>query len=528
MSVYVNLSLSGTGHMGTELDPLSRDEFTTLFSTNTYSIDDYYLRGSLDNSSVSLTSDDIPVACNFYAWDLELYGPWRLNINYFSIGNATVVKDGILKNNDSHNRVGNYYNCYLIGIFKPYSAYFYGCTAEDALDSGVIDYSQSPSFQDCTLHIVNSITASYPVLMTNCAIDSSSGTIGASGFTFISCQTDWVAPSMPAWDAEQSAFDTSILFADVDAPPQPGNPPYTNYETDLWGNARTGIGTGSMASAAVAPEWTATYPKTNSVGGSTAQIGVEIDQDGTGYFVAILAESSAPSSVQVKAGQDSTGSSVATGFSGSVSLTANVAGILSASNLTPESSYNIYVVAESTILQEEPVRLDITTIDTIAPVWISTYPKVRNVHFSVANFLVETDSNGAAYFVVVPSGAAAPSSAQVKAGQDGSSVAVATGYSGNVALVANVEDGFSAMNLVPNTYDVYFVAEDSLENLQSTPVGIEFVSEKVLPINSNKPGKTFNGVTIAGPGNVDSRLPKISSFFRSISMPDMKKKDNSK
>jgi hypothetical protein len=44
----------------------------------------------------------------------------------------------------------------------------------------------------------------------------------------------------------QSAWNYATLSAGITTPPQPGNSPYTEYATDLWGNARIGIGNGDM------------------------------------------------------------------------------------------------------------------------------------------------------------------------------------------------------------------------------------------------------------------------------------------
>lgn len=47
--------------------------------------------------------------------------------------------------------------------------------------------------------------------------------------------------------------------------------------------------------------------------------------------------------------------------------------------------------------------------------------------------------------------------------------------------------------------------------------------EQKLPINPNKPGKNFAGVTLAGTGDVDLVLPKVTSFFRNINLPNMRR-----
>jgi hypothetical protein len=79
--------------------------------------------------------------------------------------------------------------------------------------------------------------------------------------------------------------------------------------------------------------------------------------------------------------------------------------------------------------------------------------------------------------VVVPNGAAAPSSAQVKAGQNAAGNPVAAGFSGNVAITANTQVSFSASNLTSGTaYDVYIVAQDAVPNLQAAPVKLDITT----------------------------------------------------
>lgn len=169
-------------------------------------------------------------------------------------------------------------------------------------------------------------------------------------------------------------------------------------------------------------------------------------------------------------------------------------------------------------------EMDYTLItDNIAPIWSLTYPKVVRTKNNVTHYLVHTDSNGTAYFVAVPSGSNPVSSLQVKLGQDSSSRSVEDGFSGSVSLTSNIESTFSSRLFLGKNFDVYFVAEDSLFNLQENPVKIQVNIPEVLPINTNKPGRTFSGVTIAGSGNVDSKIPKVTSFFRNVNMPNVNK-----
>ncbi len=78
--------------------------------------------------------------------------------------------------------------------------------------------------------------------LNNCAMNKAPSGTGIA--TLNNCQTDWIPPTMPAWDAPKEEFDAALLSVGINTPPQPGfgAPDYTGYETGLWGNPRTGIG----------------------------------------------------------------------------------------------------------------------------------------------------------------------------------------------------------------------------------------------------------------------------------------------
>jgi hypothetical protein len=83
------------------------------------------------------------------------------------------------------------------------------------------------------------------ISMSNTVVSVSKGTITGAGNSFAldsDNQFSWVPPIWPAWDADRSLFATSLLSAGILTPPEPGNPPYTDYATGLWNTVRTGIG----------------------------------------------------------------------------------------------------------------------------------------------------------------------------------------------------------------------------------------------------------------------------------------------
>jgi len=483
---YVDLDVSSVTESdgSSPVTPWSAVDWQTWAAANTSQTGHTFnFKGSHDFGSAEVLFQENG-NCTFQAWDLVLYGPWRISCGTIRANsgsqNGNVISGAIIRQVSANsygipNSRNSYYISNDVSIGSGIS--IYGCllNASGNLSGSSFDGNV---FQDSVIAASTFGSTSYAVIFNNCAMTGTH-----ASYTLSNCQTDWVAPSLPAWDADRSAFESSVLFANVNTPPQPGNSPYTNYTTDLWGNTRTGIGTGDMLVVDVtAPSWIATYPKVNAITATTAVFDVEIDEDGTGYFVVVPNNATAPTSAQVKAGTDSNDTAVATGFSGNVELLANVENMLTASNLTSQTNYDVYFVAEDSLmnLQASPIKLDVLTSDVTAPSWITTYPKVNAIAATTVTFAVEINENGTGYFVVVPNNAVAPSSVQVKAGQNSSNVAVANGFSGNVSLLANVQNILTASNLISQTnYDVYFVAEDSLNNLQASPVKLDVLTSDI-------------------------------------------------
>jgi len=247
-----------------------------------------------------------------------------------------------------------------------------------------------------------------------------------------------------------------------------------------------GVGAPGSWATTTAPNWASTYPKTGTIGGTSVEILAKIDMDGAAYAVVVPDGAAAPTSQQVKDGEDSTGTPVAAGFANSVALTADVESNMFVTNLTSETAYDVYVVAESSTLQDNPVKLDITTSDITDPINAAGYPKLSTIEETLAGILAKINEAGTGYFVVVPKDADAPSPAQVKAGQDSTGTAVNTGFYGSGILSANVETELIATNLSIGTqYDMYFIAEDSSLNLQDvvSMVQVSTLSKIINQIN---------------------------------------------
>jgi hypothetical protein len=261
------------------------------------------------------------------------------------------------------------------------------------------------------------------------------------------------------------------------------------------------------------PEWTATWPQVAPLSSSSLNVRAKTNEAGTAYYVVLPDGADAPSAAQVKAGTDSNDTPVSA--SGSLALTANTEATAPVGSLSPSTAYDVYFVAEDAVpnLQASPTMVDATTLapDTTAPDWIATWPQAGQLSPTSITVRARTNENGTAYYVVLADGATpAPSAAQVKALTDGNGVPVSA--SGSLALTANTEATGPVTGLTADTsYDVYFVAEDAVPNLQAAPllVNVSLVSPAVVTWGSwtavsdetaiqTPGGYTYGGVNFNG------------------------------
>ena len=107
---------------------------------------------------------------------------------------------------------------------------------------------------------------------------------------------------------------------------------------------------------------------------------------------------------------------------------------------------------------------------------VTSSPSVTDILATVATFNATIDEAGTGYYVVVADGSTTPTATEVKAGT-GSGGANAID-SGNSEMSANTEKSFSITGLTGDTaYDVYFVAEDSKPNTQTSVTSQDIQTE---------------------------------------------------
>ena len=305
---YVDLDLGTDGHAGTFADPWSYTDWQTWTIANNATNDRHYfrLRGSADvpTEIVRFLQNTTNGGCRYRAWNLELYGPWRLNCLTVYTHNLNIMYDCIIQYNITNNlsQLLSTNNCYILApLATEFNAASNVMARGCLFDIAGVFHPTEGLFWDCCVKASSYAAANYGFTATNCAFT------GNSGYILNDTQTDWVAPALPAWnEPDPAAFSTAVLFADVDTPPQPGIgaqgvPKYLSFEFDLWGNERTGIGTGLMAVAV-----TALYVDLAAVG--TGHAGTDVDAFSFDDFIADIADADVGTEYRLKGSFEYAGS----------------------------------------------------------------------------------------------------------------------------------------------------------------------------------------------------------------------------
>lgn len=117
---------------------------------------------------------------------------------------------------------------------------------------------------------------------------------------------------------------------------------------------------------------------------------------------------------------------------------------------------------------DEPVYIYTPPPADVTPPTTSAH-SVANLTDTTADINATINESGTGYYVVQLAATAAPSVAQVVAGQDGTGGAALK--SGNAAMTANTQKTFSVSGLTASTsYKAYFVAKDAANNTQAAAV----------------------------------------------------------
>ena len=261
---------------------------------------------------------------------------------------------------------------------------------------------------------------------------------------------------------------------------------------------------------------------------STATFTTNISEAGSGYYVVLASGSVAPTAEQVRLGENASWSVVT--LHGS-RLLASGTNTFSASDLLTGQTYVMYFAVADTHgnLQTAVFSFTFTTTNTVdvTPPALSSL-MMSGVTSTGANLLFTSTEWGTGYYVLLASGSAAPSAAQVKFGQDATSSAAAKAGTGVVLSGANT---FALSGLTPNTaYVAYIVAQDTSGNLgvvssttfttattpDTTPPTLSAFSASgttasgtTLSINSSESGTGYYVILPAGSGAPSAAQVKL-------------------
>ncbi len=167
----------------------------------------------------------------------------------------------------------------------------------------------------------------------------------------------------------------------------------------------------------------------------------------------------------------------------------------------------------TTTLRLDGIRVATTWADIVgsassAPTWTAGWPKAENAVPAGFTAKVNISVPGTSYFVVLPSGATAPTSAQVKAGQNAAGTSLAANLKGTIACAAGSTEYTSAVTGLSGatTYNVYFVAQDVSANLQAAPVmvSVTTTASGIAPVITTPTATSITNTTALLGGNITS------------------------
>ncbi|MCW8347101.1 Ig-like domain-containing protein [Vibrio sp. ZSDZ65] len=280
---------------------------------------------------------------------------------------------------------------------------------------------------------------------------------------------------------------------------------------DTIDNHRVGINniefTIAVAADITPPLFENVTPSLSSVSNSGASLSIDLDEDGTAYYVVVADASTAPTSSQVKAGQDASGNSALT--SGSM-ITTSTVGLATINGLNDGDKYDVYVVAQDNAnnLQTSPTTLDLATLDTapnVSSITVSGSPasNATSIDF-IVNFSDSVENISTDDFTAKLGGA-------ISAGLSVSSVSASSGNTVTVTVAVNNVAGDVRLDLNGNTN----IADESSNTPAAYSAGATHTTDATVPTVTSIARKTPNTEST----NVDSLLWTIS-FSEAVSNID--------
>jgi len=233
----------------------------------------------------------------------------------------------------------------------------------------------------------------------------------------------------------------------------------------------------SVSSASATPA-DVTPPVLTSSAANAVDTGFDLlsksNELGKGFYVLLASGSANPTAVEVQAGTGSGGAAALQfGSFNFIALNTNVTTAIT--GLTSGTAYDLWVVGEdvATNLQLNPTYISVITPDTLPPVTTAVTSNITQTSFDLS---VTADEPSYVHYVVLDSGALAPTSAEVLTG---------TGAAGSTPVASNFyyvdipgqTFGSTITGFTQGTsYDVYVAAQDLWGNSQGTPALIQWTA----------------------------------------------------
>jgi len=236
------------------------------------------------------------------------------------------------------------------------------------------------------------------------------------------------------------------------------------------------------------PTFISTYPNLTNITGNGARLNVQLDEPGTAYFVLVNDPDGAggtapatPTAAQVKAGQDASGTPVASPLSGSfVVPTASTTATTTITGLSGTTYYYAFVVAQddegTPNAQASPAEVifQTTATDTDPPQFGEEFPLIYSITATQFDMSILLNEPGDVIYVLVEGPSTTPSVAQVLAGQEASGAAA---FKSGTLNLPTGDINVTITGLESNTaYDLYSVSRD----YQTTPNVATFVKKTVI------------------------------------------------
>ncbi len=244
-----------------------------------------------------------------------------------------------------------------------------------------------------------------------------------------------------------------------------------------------------------APVISSTFPTSLTPISNATSFSVTADVSGTGYWVVLPSNATTPTATQIIGAKDSGGNSVA--LNGNAAFVGGTSKTFAITGLAYQTAYKLYFVGVNAI---DPTK--VTAVNSIevkpegsVPVITSTFPTTLTPASNATSFSVTTDVSGTGYWVVLPSSEAAPTAAQIIAGQN--SAGNSASLNGNAAFVGGTSKTFAITGLAYQTaYKLYFVGVNAIDATKvsssfSANISIEYKNPEytIFSLSNNYTGQ---------------------------------------